>query len=264
MNSSERSHEPRTTPRWKHGAIPVVGLTGGIGGGKSEVAAILAERGWAVIDADSVGHELLDDPGLRGRIVARFGDGITARAGLEPGAAPLIDRGALAAIVFADPVERRALEAILHPLMRARYLTAIERAMPSGREHARAVVLDAAVLLEAGWDDLCDLVVFVDAPRAERMRRAARQRGWSAQAFEARERAQWPCDEKRRRADLVIANDAGVDSLRRELERLDILLAQSPRPPVEAARERGGAGGAKPALPIEERVVLDAPSPRGG
>ena len=57
MNSSERSHELRATPRWKHGAIPVVGLTGGIGGGKSEVAAILAERGAAVIDADSVGHE---------------------------------------------------------------------------------------------------------------------------------------------------------------------------------------------------------------
>ena len=70
-------------------------------------------------------------------------------------------------------------------------------------------MLDAAILLEAGWDDLCDLVVFVDAPRPERLERAARQRGWSPETFESRERAQWPCDEKRRRADVVITNDAG-------------------------------------------------------
>ncbi len=243
MYLSDRSHEPRTSPYWKHGAIPVVGLTGGIGGGKSEVAGILSERGSAVIDADALGHELLQDPPVRRRIVERFGDGVTARAGLEAGAAPGIDRRALAAIVFADPVERQALEAILHPLMRARFLTAIEREMEAGRDRARSVVLDAAVLLEAGWDELCDLVVFVDAPRAERMRRAARQRGWSPQAFEARERAQWSCDEKRRHAALVITNDAGVDSLRRELDRLDVLVAQSPRSlvEVETARERGTA-----------------------
>lgn len=240
MTSSQHSHELGATPRWKHGTVPVVGLTGGIGGGKSEVAALLAERGWAVIDADSVGHELLDDPGVRGRIVARFGDGVMTPPGLEP-AARRIDRGALGAIVFADPVRRRALEAILHPLMRGRFRTAIERETQAPRQNARAVVLDAAVLLEAGWDDLCDLVVFVDAPRTERMHRAARQRGWSPQAFEARERAQWPCDEKRRHAALVIRNDAGVDSLRQELDRLDVLLAQSPRPLVESARERGRA-----------------------
>jgi dephospho-CoA kinase len=239
MHLSEQSHEPRTPPRWKHGAIPVVGLTGGIGGGKSEVAAVLSERGLAVIDADAVGHELLQDPQVRSQIVARFGEGVAVGAGLEPGAAPGIDRAALAAIVFADPIERRALEAIVHPLMRARFLTAIKREIQADR--ARAVVLDAALLLEAGWDDLCDLVVFVDAPRTERMHRAARQRGWSPQAFEARERAQWPCDEKRRHAALVIRNDAGVDSLRQELDRLDVLLAQSPRPLVETARERGRA-----------------------
>ncbi|MFI5460449.1 MAG: dephospho-CoA kinase [Isosphaerales bacterium] len=264
MTPSERSHEPRTTVRWKHGAIPVVGLTGGVGGGKSEVATILAERGSAVIDADSIGHDLLDDPPVRARIAARFGDGVLARAGLEPGAAPRIDRRALGAIVFADPEGRRALEAILHPLMRARFLAAIQREMQAGRSLARSVVLDAAILQEAGWDDLCDLVVFVDAPRPERMRRAARQRGWSAETFLARERAQWPCDEKRRRAALVIVNDAGVDSLRRELARLDILLALLPHPPDEACRERAGSGAAEPDLPIPQRMVFDSPSPSGG
>ena len=76
-------------------------------------------------------------------------------------------------------------------------------------------MLDAAILLEAGWDDLCDLIVFVDAPRDERMRRVQEQRGWSREVFEAREQAQWPCDLKRQRADLVITNDAGVDGLKR-------------------------------------------------
>ena len=166
----------------------------------------------------AVGHELLDDPEVRERLVDRFGAGVLARRGLEPGAAPGSIGGHWAAIVFADPEARRGLEAIVHPLMRARFVEAIEREMQAGRDQARSVVLDAAILLEAGWDDLCDLVVFVDAPRAERMRRGADQRGWSAETFDARERAQWPCDEKRRRAALVIANDAGVDSLRREVD----------------------------------------------
>jgi len=263
MTPFERSPEPGTTVRWKHGAVPVIGLTGGVGGGKSEVAAILAERGSAVVDADSVGHELLDDPGVRGRIVARFGAGVLARAGCEPVAAPGIDRRALGAIVFADPEARRALEAIVHPLMRARFMAAIRREMQSGRDQARSVVLDAAILFEAGWDDLCDLVVFVAAPRAERMRRAARQRGWSAETFLARERAQWSCDDKRRRAALVIANDAGVDSLRREVARLEILLAPSVSPPVEPSGAGAGSAAAGPALPIPERMIFDAASPSG-
>jgi dephospho-CoA kinase len=262
MTPSQRSHQPCTTVRWKHGTIPVIGLTGGVAGGKSEVAAILAEGGSAIIDADSIGHELLNDPGVRDRIVARFGGGVLAGTGLEPGAAPAIDRRALGAIVFAVPEERRALEAIVHPLMRARFLAAIHREMQAECNQARSVVLDAAILLEAGWDDLCDLVVFVDAPRVDRMRRAIQQRGWTAQTFEARERAQWPCAEKRRRASLVIANQAGVDSLRQELERLDILLAQASFPPVEPCCEGAGPGAAEPALPNPARMVFDTPPRR--
>jgi dephospho-CoA kinase len=147
--------------------------------------------------------------------------------------------------------------------MRARFLTAIACAVQPGRAAGRAVVLDAAILLEAGWDDLCDLVVFVDAPRGERIRRASLQRGWSTAAFEARERAQMPCDEKRRRAALVITNAAGLDSLRREVDRLEVLLSQSPCPPAQSARERPEAAGAKPVLPVPERMVPDFPSPYG-
>jgi dephospho-CoA kinase len=234
MTPCQPTREPRAAGHYKHGALPVIGLIGGIGGGKSEVAALLEERGAIVIDADAVGHELLNDPRVRGQITDRFGAGVLM-GGREPGLAPAIDRRALGAIVFADHEARRELEAILHPSMRAWFVAVIERERRSGGGQGHFVVLDAAILLEAGWDDLCDLIVFVDAPRDERMRRAERQRGWSRAAFEAREQAQWPCDQKRRRADVVINNDAGVESLRREVERAENLLTEMSCPVTEIA-----------------------------
>jgi dephospho-CoA kinase len=98
------------------------------------------------------------------------------------------------------------------------------------------IVLDAAILLEAGWDDLCDRVVFVEAPRSVRRQRVAKQRGWSLAVLESREAAQWPCDIKRSRADIVLANDSGMDNLNREVSRLDDLLGGSSSQPGECAR----------------------------
>jgi dephospho-CoA kinase len=226
MTPSERSHDPRADPRWQHGATPVLGLTGGLASGKSAVASLLAERGFAVIDADSVGHEVLEGPPVVRKVVERFGTGVLAAEGLSSERGPRVNRAALAAIVFTDPGERRALEAIVHPLMRARFIEAIEQETSPARQGARPVVLDAAILLEAGWDDLCDLVVFVDAPRSERMRRAALLRGWPAEIFDSREAAQWSCEEKRRRAGFVIKNDAGMDRLPREVDRLAATLLE--------------------------------------
>lgn len=199
---------------------PVIGLIGGIGGGKSQVSAMLAARGAIVIVADAIGHELLDDPELRDQIAGRFGVDVMKRPATLADAVPRIDRQALGAIVFADPAARRELEAILHPRMRARFAESIDRAAQVDGPALRWVVLDAAILLEAGWDDMCDLVVFVDAPRAERVRRVVDERDWSEETLESRELAQWPIVEKRRRADFVIANDAGFDHLSAEIDRL--------------------------------------------
>jgi dephospho-CoA kinase len=141
-------------------------------------------------------------------------------------------------MVFADQERRRELEAIVHPKMRDRFRREIERLTRLGL--ARVIVLDAAILLEAGWDDLCDHVVFVDAPRSVRRQRVAKQRGWSAQALESREAAQWPCEIKRSRADMVLANDSGMDHLNREVGRLDALIGDSSSRTSQGARPRLG------------------------
>jgi dephospho-CoA kinase len=226
--------EPRPRLRWKHGSVPVVGLIGGIGAGKSAAARMLADRGAAVIDADAVGHELLEDPAIRARILERFGAGVleveASPAVASTGQNPRISRRALGAVVFADDRALRDLEAILHPAMRDRFRQAIEVVAREGR--TPCVVLDAAVLLEAGWDDLCDLVIFVDAPRPDRLRRVEQSRGWSAATLDARERSQWPLLRKGQGADWIIKNDGDLDRLGRELDRILARLRAPEVPPA--------------------------------
>lgn len=216
MSSFDANPEQSLPRRWQYGTIPVVGLTGAIGGGKSRFAALLGQHGAALIDADSVGHEVLEVPIIQQQLVDRFGPGVLRPEG--PEGDPRIDRKFLGAIVFADPKARRALEAVVHPEMVHRFETAIGRETRRGL--ATAIVLDAAILFEAGWDRLCDLTVFVDAPFPVRLERVARDRGWNAEALRAREAAQWPIDVKRRRANLRIGNDASLEALEQNAQRL--------------------------------------------
>jgi dephospho-CoA kinase len=176
---------------------PVVGIIGGIGSGKSLVAAEFAAHGGHLIAADQLGHEALRQPAIKARVVARWGEPVQD-------ATREIDRKRLAAIVFADANERQALEAMTHPYIGRRIREEIAKAR--GRPEVRLIVLDAAVMVEAGWQGVCDHVVFVDAPRETRLRRLTEKRGWSAQELETRERAQMSTDEKRRHADAIIEN----------------------------------------------------------
>lgn len=201
------------TGRWLHGKRPVLGLIGGIGAGKSRVAALLADRGVLVLDADTVGHALLDQRPSREAVVDRFGEDV-----LDPDDPSRVDRKRLGRIVFDEPIARRALESILHPRMRRTFERAIGRAMRRGT--AVAVAIDAAILIEAGWDDLCDAIVFVDAPEAERRRRVLEERRWSHADFDARQAAQAPLEHKRSRADFVIVNDGKPERLSAEVDRL--------------------------------------------
>ncbi len=204
--------------RWKHGTVPVIGLTGAIGGGKSQVAGLLGKKGAVVIDADRVGHEVLKHPEVRRQVIERFGAGV-AEHGPDAAASPgSINRQALGSIVFAARSALDDLEAIVHPRMRRQFEAIIDCESVRGR--APAVVLDAAVLLEAGWDDLCDLVVFVDASQPIRLQRVAHGRGWTAEVLQAREAAQWPREHKLNRADSVIHNDSSLETLDQSVDRL--------------------------------------------
>jgi dephospho-CoA kinase len=196
---------------FRHGAKPVIGLIGGIGAGKTTVAGLLAARGGEVIDADAIGHEALRQPDVIAQIVTRWGSRVRKPDGL-------LDRRAIGKIVFADAAEREALEGMVFPYIGRRCREEIARALaePDGR----FVVLDAAVMLEAGWNKEVDRIVYVDAPRALRAARLAARGGWTEGELAAREAAQWPEDVKKSHADAVILNDAGPDSLRIQVDRL--------------------------------------------
>src|SRR3954453_21918265 len=126
LHPRTRSGHPRPRGPWKHGPIPVIGLIGGSGAGKSVAAAALAERGGFVLDADAVGHALLRQKPVRDQVVARFGTAIVVPSA-APDAPPEIARRALGALVFPAPSARRALEAIVHPWMRRTFAKAIAR-----------------------------------------------------------------------------------------------------------------------------------------
>ena len=189
----------------------VVGLIGGIGSGKSQVAAAFARHGACVIAGDQLGQAALRDPDIRARVVSRWGNGVLDEGGD-------IDRRRLGAIVFADASERKALEAITHPWIRRRILADMKEAQADAR--VPLIVLDAAIMLEAGWNDVCDRLVYIEAPRGVRLQRVARQRGWSEMEVSARERAQLPLTEKVVRADHVVDNSSSLDHLHRQVDDL--------------------------------------------
>jgi dephospho-CoA kinase len=199
---------------YRHGAKPVIGLIGGIGAGKSSAARGFAARGGIVIDADALGHEALRQPEIVAKVVGRWGERVRKPDGS-------LDRRAIGRIVFASPEERNALEGMVFPYIGQRCRQEIARGLADPA--ARFVVLDAAVLLEAGWNNEVDWIVYVDAPRAIRLARLANRNAWTDADLTAREAAQWPEDVKKARADAVIVNDADLDELQIQV---DLLLKQ--------------------------------------
>jgi dephospho-CoA kinase len=197
----------------------VLGLVGGIGAGKSEVARILGTMGYLVVDADKDAKAALDLPQVRDQLVQWWGMGILAADGS-------VDRKQVAAIVFGNPDDRRQLESLVHPIVRADRSSVVQRAR---REGKAGVVIDAPLLFEAGSDKECDAVLCVDAPRKLRVERV-KKRGWSEDDLAAREAAQIPIDEKKRRSHGVIMNDSDMVTLRRRVEEVCDKLRRKLRP----------------------------------
>jgi dephospho-CoA kinase len=197
---------------------PVIGLVGGIGSGKSFVAAMFAELGAAIVDGDKLGHEALRQPEIREQIVRRWGQEIVDETGE-------VNRRHLGLIVFSDPAERRELEQIVFPYISRRIFEELARAEQDPQ--IDLIVLDAAVLLEAGWGKIGDLLVFVAAPPEVRLRRIAQQRRWSPYEVETREQAQMPLEQKEAEADVVIDNSGDPAETRRQVEALVRKLRRS-------------------------------------
>jgi dephospho-CoA kinase len=183
-----------------------IGLTGGIGSGKSTVAKMLADLGAPSFDADKVGHNIYspDGPAYHD-VIAAFGNGIVAPDGT-------IDRKKLGPIVFGDPAQLKRLEAIVHPKMfqRMREMVAEMRA----RGVKAPIVIEAAILIEAHWQPLFDEIWLVVAPRDKVIERIEAERGLKPEQTEARIRAQLPDEERRRHASLVIDNSGTIEQLR--------------------------------------------------
>lgn len=188
---------------------PILGLIGGMGSGKSFIASELARHGGRIISGDLAGHEALRQPDIKAKLVARWGTKILDENGD-------ISRRAVAGVVFNKDEERRALESLVFPFIEQRFR---EESAKAQRDPAvRFVVLDAAIMLEAGWNNVCDRLVYVDSPRALRLQRLREQRGWKEEEVAAREQAQMPLEEKRRRADAVIENSGTSEEAARQVE----------------------------------------------
>jgi dephospho-CoA kinase len=183
-----------------------IGLTGGIGSGKSTVSRILADLGAPIIDADKVGHAIYQPGGpAYDEMIAAFGPGILADD-------KTIDRGKLGPIVFADPAALKRLNAIVHPKMFDR-MREMVRAMRAEGER-KPIVIEAAVLIEAKWQPLFDEIWLVIASRQRVIERVERDRGLKPEQTEARIKAQISDDERRKYASTMIHNDGTIDELR--------------------------------------------------
>lgn len=199
--------------------VPVIGLVGGVGSGKSAAARAFEKQGCLVSDSDAAVREVLKRPEVIEQLVSWWGRGILTEDGS-------VDRKKVADVVFKEDYERRRLESLVHPLVRASRESLIERARAAG---ASGVVVDAPLLFEAGVDAECDAVVFVETPRSVRVSRVRETRGWDEGELDRRENAQMGLEEKRRRSDHVLVNHGTLDELESRAAKLLAAIRQQSR-----------------------------------
>lgn len=199
----------------------VVGIIGGIGSGKSTVARQFETLGAALVEADEVGHEVLRRREVKLRARELWGECLFGFDGE-------IDRKRLAEIVFSPGPsgkdQRSALEALVHPLIGQELTTRI--AILQRDPGVPLIVVDAAIMLEAGWSEAVDVLVFVDAPQAQRLERVRAARRWDSRQFENRELAQKTLSFKRQCADYVVDNSGSPKQTLHQVERIYTTLTQ--------------------------------------
>ncbi|MEK7242278.1 MAG: dephospho-CoA kinase, partial [Planctomycetota bacterium] len=185
----------------------VIGIMGGVASGKSMVAEMLGSLGAEVIHADEMAHELLEKPGIKEKVLERWGKGLLGGEGE-------IDRGKLASIVFSNGEALKELTNLLHPpileSIRRLVLERSEGEADRKEKESIPLVIDAALLLETGLDGACDLLVFVEASPEVKEERS-RLKGWSRGEVQRREGFQAPESQKKKKAHVVINNDSSKE-----------------------------------------------------
>ena len=191
----------------------MIGILGGIGSGKSSVVRNVDGFRLVIINADRIGHELLFDPSIQVALRAAFGGEIFASDGT-------VNRSNLANLVFGETDEHRAslakLNQILHPAIRRQ----IHQQIDSASNDVDAIILDAALLLEGGWDATCDWLVFIDTPIEIRRQRVMDNRSWSSEELAKREATQVSIDVKKDKADFVVDNSGRLEVAVSQMEQV--------------------------------------------
>lgn len=209
-------------------ALLIIGLLGGVASGKSLVADQLQTLGAGILDGDRAGHEVLNQHEVKQAIYDRWGAGVFESNETAPASNALessklslatsrVNRAALARIVFAPTSagreELEELERITHPrikiILEQQLASLVARSVP-------VAVLDAPVMIKAGWHKLCNIIMFVDAPRSARLERAKR-RGWNEAEFDRREAAQEPLEYKKSLADVVVDNSGSPEQTQKQV-----------------------------------------------
>ena len=201
---------PHSELRTPHSPPPVIGLVGGVAAGKSFVAAQFEKLGCAVVDADRLTGDLLQEPATRRALRQRFGEEIFTVSGE-------VDRRRLADRVFTDREALESLNSIMHPELCQRTREALDAAR---RRDVPAVILDAPLVLEKGLDTLSDFVVYIEASEEVRRTRAQESRGWPPAEVARREAAQVSLKTKRKRADYIVDNNTSPEHTLEQIRRI--------------------------------------------
>jgi dephospho-CoA kinase len=186
---------------------PVIGILGGIGSGKSAVAAEFEKLGCKVIDADRIAHELLDELPVRKKVEGLFGQAVLDSSGK-------IDRKKLAEAAFADEQTLRALNRIIHPSVLKRTWELIEKF--DKQNQVKAIVLDMPLLIEVGWHKRCDKLIFVNCEKKLRLQRA-KKLGFDKNQVKIRENFQISLDKKAKLADNTIENNSDFSAIAKQV-----------------------------------------------
>ncbi len=197
---------------------PVVAVTGSPGSGKSTVAQVFESLGARLIEADKIGHRLLERAEVKEHLTAWLGEGILDQEGN-------ISRPKMASLLFGDREKLTKYDAFIHPLLLTELREMI--AESARRSDGKMIVIDAALIYEWGFDTECDAVVVVSAPLEERIVRCMRKFGESREGAIERMNSQIPQQEKAAKADFIIKNHGGIDELRKRAEKVYSELKES-------------------------------------